>query len=98
MLSVTIVSLQILSRTFGNCLSYENILTMARGKKLSNSQKALVIKPWKDGESYKNISSDLNIPFIKISSFIARFKKHNTVENKKEQVLQGRFLLDYKEN
>ena len=56
---------------------------MARGKELSNSQKALSIKLWKDGESYRNILSNLNISFTTISSFIARFKRHNTVENKK---------------
>ena len=55
---------------------------MARGKELSNSQKALIVKLWKDGESYRNISSNLNIPFNTISSFIARFKRRNTVENK----------------
>ena len=82
MLSVTIVSLKILSRTFCNCLSYEKILIMARGKELSNSQKSLIVKHWKDGESYRNISSNLNIPFITINSFIARFKRRNTVEMK----------------
>ena len=56
---------------------------MARGKELSNSQKALIVKLWKDGESYRNISSNLNISFTTISSFIARFKRHNTVENEK---------------
>ncbi len=71
---------------------------MARCKELSNSQKALIVKLWKDGESYRNISSNLNIPFTMISLFIARFKRSYTVENKKEQVLQGRFLLDYQEN
>ena len=56
---------------------------MARGKELSNSQKALIVKLWKDGKSYRNISHNLNIPFTTISSFIAKFKRHNTVENKK---------------
>ena len=83
MLSVTIVSLKILTGTFCNCLSYEKVLIMARGKELSNSQKALTVKLWKDGESYRNISRNLNIPITTISSFIARFKRHNTVENKK---------------
>ncbi len=70
---------------------------MVRGKELSNSQKVLIVKLWKDGESYRNISNNLNIPFTTISSFIARFKRRNTVESKKEQMLQGRFLLDYQE-
>ena len=69
---------------------------MAKGKEWSNSQKVLIVKLWKDGESYRNISSNLNIPFTTISSFISRFRRRNAVENKKEQVLQGRFLLDYK--
>ena len=56
---------------------------MVRGKELSNSHKTLIVKLWKDEESYGNISSNLNIPFITISSFIARFKICNTVENKK---------------
>ena len=97
MLSVIIVSLKILTRTFWNCLSNEKVLIMARGKQLSNSQKAPIVKLWIDGE--RNILSNLNIPFTLISSFIAKFKRCNTVENKKkEQVLQGRFLLDYLEN
>ena len=57
---------------------------MARGKELSNSQKALIVKLWKDGKSYRNISSSLNIPFAPMSSFIASFKRRNTVENKKD--------------
>ena len=56
---------------------------MASGKELSNSQKALIVKLWKDGESYRNILSNLNITFTAISSFIARFKRRNTVKNKK---------------
>ena len=56
---------------------------MARDKELNNSQKALIVKLWKDGESYRNISSNLDIPLTTISFFIARFKRHNTVENKK---------------
>ena len=83
MLFVTIVSLKILTGTFCNCLSYKNVLIMTRGKELSNSQEVLMVKLWKDGESYRNISSNLNIPFTMISSFIARFKRCNTVENKK---------------
>ena len=93
MLSVTIVCLKILTGTFCNCLSFENFLIMTRGKELSNSQKALIVKLWKDEESHRNISSNLNIPFATISSFITSFKRRNIVENKtKEQVLQGRFL------
>ena len=72
-----------LSLTFCNYLSYEKVLIMARGKELSNSQKAQIVKLEKDGESYRNISNKLNIPFTTISSFIARFKRRNTVENKK---------------
>ena len=99
MLSVNIVSLKIRTGTFGNCSSYEEILIMARDKKkLSNSQKASIIKLWKDGASSRNISSNPNIPFTTISSFIVGFKRRDTVENKKEQVLQGRFLLYYQEN
>ena len=50
MLSVTIVSLKILNGTFCNYLTYEKVLIMARGKELSNSRKALIVKLWK--ESY----------------------------------------------
>ena len=81
MLSVTIVNLKILTGIFSNCLLYEKILMMASGKELSNSQKALIVKLWIDGKSYRNILSNLNIPFTMISSFIARFKRRNTVEN-----------------
>ena len=69
--------------TFCNCLSYEKVLIMARDKELSNSQKALIVKLWKHGGNYRNISSNLNIPFTTISWFIARFKWRNIVENKK---------------
>ena len=83
MLSVIIISLKILTRTFCNCMSYEKFLIIARGKELNNSQKALIVKLWKDGESYRNISRNLKIPFTTVSSFIARFKRCNTVEKKK---------------
>ena len=53
MLSVTILSLQILTRTFGNCFSYGKVLIMARGKELSNSQKELIVMLCKGGESYR---------------------------------------------
>ena len=56
---------------------------MARCKEMNNSQKVLFVKLWKDGESYRNISSNMNIPFTTISSLIVRFKRRNTVENKK---------------
>ena len=56
---------------------------MVKGKELSNSQKALIVNLWKDGESYRNISSNLNIPFTTISSFIARFNRRNIVEKKR---------------
>ena len=52
MLSVPIVSLKILTRSFCNCFSYRKVLIMARGKELSNSQKALIIKC--DGKIIKN--------------------------------------------
>ena len=74
---------------------------MVRGKESNNSQKTPIANLWKDGESYRNISSNMTIPFTSISSFIVRFKRRNTVENskeKKEQVLQGKFLLEYQEN
>ena len=64
----------ILIGTFCNCLSYKKFLIMASCKELSNSLKALIVKLWKDRESYRNISSNLNISFTTISSFIARFK------------------------
>ena len=70
---------------------------MARGKELSNSQKAPTVMLWKDGESYRNISSNMNIPFA-LSLFIARFKDVTQLKTKIEQVLQERFLLDYQEN
>ena len=76
-----------------------NVRSMARGKELNNSQKALIVKLLKDGESYRNISSNLDISLTTTGSFMARFKRRNTVENKKkEQILQGRFLQDYYEN
>ena len=56
---------------------------MARCKELSNSQKPLIVQLGKDRESYRNISSNLNIPFTTINSFIARFKRRNILENKK---------------
>ena len=90
MLSVTIVSLKILIGTFCYRLSYKKVLIMARGKELSNSQKALIVKLWKDGEIYRNIPSNLNIPFTTISSFIAMFKRYNTVENKKRTGAPGK--------
>ena len=84
MLSVTIASLKILTATSCNCLSYEKVLIIARGnKKLSTSQKAMIVKLCERWKSYRNISSNLNIPFTTISSFIARFKRLNVVENKK---------------
>ena len=98
MLPVTIVSLKILTGTFCNCLSYETVLIMVKGKELSNSQKAMIVKVWKEGECYRNISSSLNIPFTTVSLLIARFKRRNTVEHEKDQVLQGKFLLDYQKD
>ena len=83
MLSVTIVSLKIVTGTFCNFFSYKKILIMARSKVFSNLQKALIVKFWKDGESYRNISSNLYIFFTAVSSFIAMFKRRNTVDNKK---------------
>ena len=37
----------------------------------------------KDGEIYRHTSSNLNIPFTKISYFIARFESRSTVEKQK---------------
>ena len=56
---------------------------MVSGKELSNSQKALIFKLWKDGENYRKISSKLNISITMISSYTVRFKGRNIVENKK---------------
>ena len=85
MLSVTIVNLKILTRSLCNCLLYEKVIIMARGKELSNSQKAPIVNLSKNRESYRNISSNLNIPFTAISLFIARFKRRNTAENKNKK-------------
>ena len=63
---------------------------MVRVKKLSNSQKALIVKLRKDGESYRNFSSNLNIPFTTISSFIARLKKKKKKKKKKKRTGAGR--------
>ena len=91
MLSVIIVCVKIITGTFCYCLSYGNLLIMASGKELNNSQKALIVRLWKDGDSYRKISSNLNIALNTISSFIARFKRHNTGENKKRTAAQGKF-------
>ena len=45
-------------------------------------KKHWLFKFWKDGESYRNISRNLDIIFTTVSSFIARFKRRSTVENK----------------
>ena len=58
---------------------------MARGKELSNSQKALTVKLWKDEESFRYISSNLNMSFTMISSFIARFKDITQLKKKKNR-------------
>ena len=87
MLSVSIVTLKILTGTFCNCLWYKKILIMVRRKKLSNSQKAQIVNLWKDGESYRNISNNQNIPLSSTSLFIARSKRRNTVKNKKKNRL-----------
>ena len=81
MLSVTIVSLKILTETFCNCSSYENVLIIAKGK--SQKKKTLIVKLQKDCESYRNIPNNLNIPFTTISSFITMFKRRYTVEKKR---------------
>ena len=85
MLSETKVSFKFLTGTLYDCLSYEKVLIMARDKELSHSQKVVIVQLWKDRESYRNISSNLNIPFMTTSSFIARFKRRNTVENKQKK-------------
>ena len=54
---------------------------MLKGKELTISQKQQILSLWKDGNSYRTISSNLNIPFTTIASFIARFKTSNSVEN-----------------
>ena len=56
MLSVTIVSLKMLTGTFCNCLSYEKVLIMARGKELSNSQNALIFLSFEKMEKVIEIS------------------------------------------
>ena len=71
MLSVTIVGLK--------------LFVLREGSDDGIHKKALIVKLWKDGESYRNISSNLNIPFTTISSYIARFKRRNTVEKKKKK-------------
>ena len=85
-----IISLKILTGTFCDCLSYEKLLIMARGKELNNSQKALIVNLWKDGESYRNVSSNLNIPFTTISSFIARLKDVTQLKTKKDRKVSPR--------
>lgn len=55
---------------------------MAKGKELSNSEKELIIKHWKEGKSYRKIADILTMPFTTISSVIAKYKKVKTVENK----------------
>ena len=77
-------SLKILTGTLCHGLSHGKVLIMARVKELSNSQKALFVKLWRDRGSNRNILSNLNIPFTTIYSFIARFKRRNTVDNKKK--------------
>lgn len=54
---------------------------MAKSKELTSSQKQLIVSLWKDGNSYRKIASNLNIPFTTVASFIARFKTRNSVEN-----------------
>ena len=43
----------------------------------------MIFKFWKNGESYRNISSNLNIPFTTINSLFARFKRRNKVGKKR---------------
>ncbi|WP_223199658.1 helix-turn-helix domain-containing protein, partial [Solihabitans fulvus] len=62
-------------------MSYKKVPIMAKGKELTSSQKQLIVSLWKDGNSYRKIASNLNIPFTTVSSFIARFKTLNSVEN-----------------
>lgn len=56
---------------------------MPKGKELTISQKQLILSLWKDGNSYRTISSNTNIPFTTIGSFITRYKNRNTVENQR---------------
>ena len=44
MISVTVVSLEILTGTFCNCLWNENVLIMARGNGFVTHKKALIVK------------------------------------------------------
>uniref|UniRef100_A0A0L8G4R0 Sleeping Beauty transposase HTH domain-containing protein n=1 Tax=Octopus bimaculoides TaxID=37653 RepID=A0A0L8G4R0_OCTBM len=55
---------------------------MAKSKELTNSVKNLIIEQWKAGKSYRKISKTVCIPFSTISSFIQRYKKSGTVENR----------------
>lgn len=72
---------------------------MARRKEMTCAQKELIIKLWNNGKSYRNISSDTNIPFSTIGSFIARFKKNVILlRTKADPVLPGRSLPDYEES
>lgn len=56
---------------------------MPKGKELTISQKQHILSLWKDGNSYRTISNNLNIPFTTIASFISRFKTRNSVENQR---------------
>lgn len=56
---------------------------MAKGKELTLSQKQLIANLWKDGNSYRKISTSLGIPFTTVGSFISRFKTRNSVENQR---------------
>ena len=85
MLSVTTVSLKILTGTFCYSWSCEKVLIKARAKELNASQKALIVKLWKDGESYRNISSDLNIPFTTKGSFLQGVEDVTQLKTKKNR-------------
>ena len=80
MLSVTIVSLKFLTGTFYNCLSYEKVLIMAKVKNWVIKKKAPIVKLWKDGESYRNISTNLDIPLTIPLSLKKKIKNSHVYE------------------
>ena len=82
-LSVNSFSLKNRKRKFCNWYLCKEVINITSGKELTNLQKELVVKLWKEGKSYGKISDSLNILFSRISSLIARCKKRKTVENQR---------------
>lgn len=68
-------------RPVTGCTSFSKVVTMAKSKELSNSEKEQILKLHKQGLSYRNISKNLEIPFSTIGSFILKWKKTDTVIN-----------------